>query len=92
MIPEKRYRERKYERVHGTRIRIKTCHGYRLIKAQATHGDVLLGVLEVFEEGVLVPGDALLLVALRVGESGNLTSLATEEAVEVGADLVGTAL
>ena len=51
-------------------------------------GDVLLGVLEVLEEGVLVPSDALVDVGSRVRVTTGLTSLATEHAVEVGADLV----
>ena len=55
-------------------------------------GDVLLGVLEVLEEGVLVPGDALLLVGVGVGVALDLTGLATEKAVEHGADLVALAL
>jgi hypothetical protein len=55
-------------------------------------GDVLLGVLEVLEEGVLVPGDALLLVGVGVGVALNLTGLAAEKAVEHGADLVALTL
>jgi len=55
-------------------------------------GDVLLGVLEVLEEGVLVPGDALLLVGVGVGVALDLSGLAAEEAVEHGADLVALAL
>lgn len=40
-----------------------------LLEATEGHlgaGDVLLGVLEVIEEGVLVPGDTLLLVGVGV--------------------------
>jgi hypothetical protein len=59
---------------------------------QATHGNVLLGVLEVLEESLLAPGDALLLVALRVRKAGNLAGLTAKETVQVGADLVGTSL
>jgi hypothetical protein len=55
-------------------------------------GNVLLGVLEVLEEGVLVPGDALLLVGVGVGVALDLTGLAAEEAVEHGADLVALTL
>lgn len=55
-------------------------------------GDVLLGVLEVLEEGVLVPSDALLLVGVGVGVALDLTSLAAEETVEHRADLVALAL
>lgn len=55
-------------------------------------GDVLLGVLEVVEEGLLSPGDVLLDVGLGVGETGSLARLAAKDAVQVRADLVGTAL
>jgi hypothetical protein len=54
--------------------------------------NVLLGVLKVGKQGVLLPGDALLLVGVGVGEALNGTSLATKETVQVRADLVGTAL
>merc|ERR1719223_614329 len=50
--------------------------------------DVLFGVEQVLEEGVLAPDDALLDVLLRVREALSLASLAAEEAVEVRADLV----
>lgn len=40
-------------------------------------------------EGVLVPGDTGLLVGVGVGVAVGLASLAAEETVEVGADLVG---
>lgn len=51
-------------------------------------GDVLLGVLQVLEEGLLVPGDALGLVGVRVGEARSLASLATEQTAQVGSGLV----
>ena len=54
--------------------------------------DVLLGVLEVLEERVLVPGDALLLVGIGVRVAIDLTGLAAEEAVEHGTDLVALTL
>jgi len=54
--------------------------------------DVLLGVLEVLEQCVLVPGDALLLVGVGVRVAVDLAGLAAEEAVEHGADLVALAL
>ena len=57
-----------------------------------THLDVLLGVLEVVEEGFVPPGDAGLLVGGGVGVSLGLSGLAAEEAVEVGPLLVGAAL
>ena len=57
-----------------------------------THLDVLLGVLEVVEEGVVSPGDAGLLVGGGVGVSLGLAGLAAEEAVEVGPLLVSAAL
>ena len=55
-------------------------------------GDELLGVLQVIEEGVLGPGDALLLVGVGVGEAVDGARLAAEEAVERRADLVAAAL
>lgn len=55
-------------------------------------GNVLLGVLEVLEERVLVPGDALLLVGVGVRVALDLTGLTTEEPVEHGADLVALTL
>jgi len=54
-------------------------------------GDELLGVLKVVEEGLLVPGDALLLVGIGVGVALNGAGLAAEKAVESGADLVAAA-
>jgi len=55
-------------------------------------GNVLLGVLEVFKESILVPGDTLLLVRVGVREALDLTGLAAKETVKVGADLVVAAL
>jgi len=43
-------------------------------------------------EGVLVPLNALLLIGVRVGEALDLTSVAAEKTVKVGADLVALAL
>ena len=43
----------------------------------------LLGVLQVLEESLLVPGDTLVHVGSRVAEAGGLTSLAAENAVKV---------
>lgn len=43
-------------------------------------------------ECVLAPGDALGLVCVGVGEALDLTGLATEQAVQVGADLVSSTL
>lgn len=39
-------------------------------------------------ESVVVPGDALLLVGIGVGEALDLTSLATEKTVKVGTNLL----
>ena len=47
--------------------------------------DVLLGVLQVHIQGVLAPGDALVLVGLGVGEASGLTSLAANQSPEVRA-------
>jgi hypothetical protein len=55
-------------------------------------GDVLLGVLEVVEQRLLVPGDALLLVGISVGKALNLTTLAAKETVQLRADLVALTL
>lgn len=52
--------------------------------------DVLLGVFEVGEQSVLVPGNALGLVGVGVVVALNLTSLAAEESVKVRSNLVGT--
>jgi hypothetical protein len=65
-----------------------------LLEATEGHlraGDVLLGVLEVGEKSVVVPGDALLLVGVGVGVALDGAGLAAEEAVERGADLVTAA-
>jgi len=43
-------------------------------------------------QGVLVPSDSLVLVGIGVVETLNLTSLAAEETVQVGADLVALTL
>lgn len=67
----------------------------RLLETTESHlgtGDVLLGVLEVLEESVLVPGDALLLVGVGVGVAVDLSGLAAEETVKHGADLVALTL
>lgn len=66
-----------------------------LLQATESHlgsGDVLLGVLEVSEEGVIVPGDALLLVGVGVGVAIDGSGLAAEKTVQGRTDLVGTAL
>jgi hypothetical protein len=68
-----------------------------LLLLQATEGhlgagNVLLGVLEVGEEGLLVPGDALLLVGVGVGVALDGTGLAAEETVQSRADLVAAVL
>ena len=65
-----------------------------LLQAAKGHlgaGDVLLGVLEVLEEGLLVPLDALLLVRVGVGVALDGAGLAAEQAVQGRADLVGAA-
>lgn len=50
--------------------------------------DVLLGVLQVLEQRILVPGNTLSLVGVCVGETGCLASLATDQTVQVGSNLV----
>jgi hypothetical protein len=54
-------------------------------------GDVLLGVLEVREQGVVVPLDALLLVGVGVRVALDGARLAAEETVQGRADLVAAA-
>ena len=43
-------------------------------------------------QSVVIPGDALLLICVGVREALNLTSLASEQAVKIWADLVTLAL
>lgn len=65
-----------------------------LLQATESHlgaGNVLLGVLKVGEQGLVVPGNALLLVGIGVGVAVDGTGLAAEQAVQGRADLVGTA-
>jgi len=62
-----------------------------LLQTRESHfctGDVLLGVFEVFEQGILSPYDALVHVSGGVGETFNLTGLASEETVKVRSDFV----
>ena len=54
--------------------------------------DVLLRVLQVLEEGLLSPDDALLLVGGGVGVAGGSAALAAEEAVQRRAGLVAAVL
>lgn len=51
-----------------------------------------LGVLQVLEHGLLSPGHTLVLVGIGVRVALSQTRLATENAVQVGTDLVGTTL
>lgn len=55
-------------------------------------GNVLLGVLEVLEESVVVPLNALLLVGIGVGVALDGTGLAAPETVQSGTDLVAAVL
>ena len=54
--------------------------------------NVLLGVLEVLEEGLVVPLDALLLVGIGVGVTLDGAGLAAPKTVKSGTDLVATVL
>src|SRR6516165_603802 len=51
-------------------------------------GNLCLGVLDVVEELVLVPGDAGVLVGIGIAEAFHRAGLAAVEAVQHGADLV----
>jgi hypothetical protein len=80
--------------VEGWNIRDEVLPVLLLLHATVGHlgaGDVLLGVLEVLEQGVLLPGDALGLVGVGVLVALDGAGLAAEEAVEGGADLVAAA-
>lgn len=57
-----------------------------------TYLDVLLGVLEVFKEGVISPSDTGLLVGTGVRVPIGLSRLTTEKSVEVGSLLVWSTL
>ncbi len=66
-----------------------------LLQAAKGHlgaGDVLLGVLEVLEQRLLLPGDALALVGVGVGVAADGARLAAEQAVQRRADLVAAVL
>lgn len=66
-----------------------------LLQATKGHlgaGDVLLGVLNVLEQGLVVPDNALVLVGIGEAVAGRGTRLAAKEAVQVGADLVAAVL
>jgi hypothetical protein len=66
-----------------------------LLQATESHlgtGDVLLGVLEVLEESVVVPLNALLLVGIGVGVAINGAGLAAPETVQSRSDLVAAVL
>lgn len=52
-------------------------------------GNVLLGVLQVGEQSLVIPDNALVDVGLRVRVTRGRTSLATDQAHQVGALLVG---
>ena len=54
--------------------------------------DVLLWILEVFEEGVVSPDDVGVLVGLGVGVSLHSSGLSSKQSVEVWSLLVGTSL
>jgi hypothetical protein len=55
-------------------------------------GDVLLGVEQVLEQGLLAPGHGAVLVGVRVGEAGGGARGAAEETAQVGTLLVRAAL
>jgi hypothetical protein len=68
-----------------------------LLLLQATEGhlgagNVLLGVLNVVEQGLVIPDNALVLVGVGEAVASSGTGLAAEETVQVGADLVAAVL
>lgn len=79
----------------GLNLRNQVIPVLLLLQAAESHlgtGDVLLGVLEVGEERVVLPGDALALVGVGVGVALDGARLAAEEAVQRRADLVAAAV
>lgn len=83
-----------FERIRKKNIRNEVVPVLVLLETAKGHlgaGDELLGVLEVVEEGVLVPLDTLLLVGVGVGEALDGAGLAAKKTVESGADLVAAA-
>lgn len=82
------------ERRAGSNLRNQVIPVLLLLETAEGHlgaRDVLLGVLEVREEGVMFPHDALLLVGISVGVAVDGARLAAEEAVQSGTDLVAAA-
>jgi len=61
-------------------------------KGHLGSGNVLLWVLQIDIQGVLIPGDPLLFVGISVRESFDLASLPAKNTVQIGADLVSTAV
>jgi hypothetical protein len=57
-----------------------------------TYLDVLLGILKVFKESIVAPGNAGLFVGGTVRVPVGLSGLATKESVKVGTLLVSTTL
>lgn len=79
----------------GNYVRNQVIAVLLLLETTESHlgtGDVLLGVLEVLEESLVVPLDALLLVGIGVGVTIDGTGLSAEEAVQSRADLVAAVL
>ena len=50
--------------------------------------DVLLGILQVLHQRLLSPGDAFVLVGIRVRESSSLTCLSPKQTMEIWPSLV----
>ena len=78
----------------GGNVRNQVLPVLLLLQAAEGHlgaGNVLLGVLEVLEQGAVVQGDALLLVGIRVRVAVDGAGLAAEQAVQGRADLVAAA-
>lgn len=71
------------EQVVNVGLLLETSEGHLVAR------DVLLGVADVLVKSALVPSDTLLLHGIGVGEAVLATTLATEDTLETGTDLVG---
>ena len=90
-------RESRGRRLLGRLLQIgdEICAVLRLLQASEDHlcsGNVLLGVEQVFEEGIFTPCDALGLIGSSVSVIVGLACFAPEDSVQVGANFVAGSL